>query len=193
MAFFIVALVPALAACRAPSHHYKALAAAKTRLPIKAVVWQFNDQTPASADSLTKTGSAWRAPLYMDFLSSALATDLEARLVESARVEVNSSDQLILAEHGTSLYLEGTVEEASWTRSASGQGSYRLKIALSATLARNQAPTLQGFWTKTVYLEEPQRLLPADDMAGVLAQAYGGAVEELGQALAKEQTSEAER
>jgi len=98
-----------------------------------------------------------------------------------------------LAEHGTSLFLEGTVEEASWIRSSSGQGSYRLKIALSATLARNQAPTLQGFWTKTVYLEEPQRLLPADDMAGVLAQAYGGAVEELGQALAKEQTSEAER
>ena len=133
-ALFILALLPALAACRAPSYHYKAPVPAQNRLPMKAVVWQFNDQTPASADSLTKTGSAWRAPLYMDFLSSALATELEARLVESARVEQDSSNQLMLEESGTQLFLEGSVGEASWTRSRSEGGSYRPKLTLNAKI-----------------------------------------------------------
>ena len=92
----------------------------------------------------------------------------------------------MLEESGTQLFLEGSVEEASWTRSRSEGGSYRLKLTLNATFAPKQGPVLQGFWTKTLEVEEPQQELPADDLARVLSQAFSGAVDDLGQALPKE-------
>jgi hypothetical protein len=125
----------------------------------------------------------------MDLLSAALASELQARLAQSARVVEDTTGAHATREeesHGARLFVAGTMQEASWTRPRSGIGSYRLKVALSATLARTNAPDLLGFWTKTVELEQPRRGWPAQELAGMVRKAFSGAVEELAQALAKD-------
>jgi hypothetical protein len=126
----------------------------------------------------------------MKLLSEALAGEMQARLIRS--VEVVEGDSVIGEEaKGTRLLVSGTVEEACWSRSRSGGGSYRLKVALSAAVVRRNAPNLQGFWTKTVEIDEPHRGRAAQDMAAMLAKAFGGAAEELGKALEKQPAAEA--
>jgi len=209
IAFFLLALLPALSGCLGPSFRYEPSAIAEKRLPIRAVVWLFKDETPDAPASrsaspwdsspvfqsnLTRGGSLWRPRLTMDFLSSPMGAALEAQLTESAAVvEPSAGSYPIIEEEskGARLFVEGTVQEASWTHSRSNGGSYRLKVALSATLVRTNAPDLQRFWTKTVELEQPHRGRPAQELAAAVRKAFGGAVEELGKALEQEPAAQA--
>jgi hypothetical protein len=122
----------------------------------------------------------------MDGLSSLLAAELKASLAQSADVAKPVSGRDIIGDEksrGVRLFVNGTVQEASWIRSRSGGGSYRLKVSLSAALAKSDAPDLQEFWAKTIELEAPHRGRPTDDMLGLARKVLDGAVEDMGKAL----------
>lgn len=109
--------------------------------------------------------------------------------MESAEVVEGGNGYLPIQEQesrGARLFVEGAVQEASWIHPRSGGGSYRLKVELSATLVRADAPDLQGFWKKTVEVEEAHGGRPGQDLARVMRKAFGEAVEGLGKALEKE-------
>jgi len=172
------------------------------RLPFKSVVYIFKDETepPASqgADvfetNLTRGGSPWRPRLTMDTLSAALAAELGARVTDSAEVrEVIGGEYNYTEEEsqGARLFVQGTVQEATWIRSLNGGGSYRLKMVLSGFLARKAPPGLMGFWGKNVEVEEPHSGRPGDDLARMVRKAMSDAAEDMGKALQKGPAAEA--
>jgi hypothetical protein len=163
------------------------------------VVWVFKDETPDSKGppdleiNLAKDGSRWRPRLSMESLSQALAGEIEARLTDSADVVLDTIGDYPSSElpEGTRLFVAGTVEQAVWTHTRKDNGSYRLKLALWATLVRPRSHNLQGFWTKTVEVEEPHRGKPKDDLERAVHKAFSAAVDDLSKALEKGPAAEA--
>lgn len=190
-------------------YHYEPSATAEKRLPFRAVVWVFKDDTPDSPGGrslsqkdgspliwscLTRSESPWRPRLTMEFLSSAMAAEVRARLMQTADVKEGGNGFYPIVDEeakGARLFVEGTVQKATWTRSRVGGGIYRLTIDLSATVVRTDAPNLERFWTKTVDVIDPQIGHPMESMTWVLRGAFVNAVADLGEALAKGPAAEA--
>jgi hypothetical protein len=142
IALFILGLLPTLSGCLERPYPYKPPEAAEKRLPFRAVVWVFKDETPdvpggLSApqkdgprviwSNLTRSASPWRPRLTMDYLSSAMAAEIQARLMQTADVVAGDSYGFypIVEEEakGARLFVEGTVQQASWTPAGAATAS----------------------------------------------------------------------
>jgi single-stranded DNA-binding protein len=132
----------------------------------------------------------------MERLSAALASELQARLAETAEVGEEVEGARNIQERksqGARLFVEGTVQQAAWTRPDSGGGDYRIQIELSATLAKEDGTDIQDFWTKTVELEEPHRGWPAQELAWAVHKGFSEAVDELGKKVETELATAAQQ
>jgi hypothetical protein len=205
ISLLFLALAAAFSGCGEPPFHYEPPFMVTDRHPFNAVVWVFKDESPEAPAfaihspedgsavynfSLTRGGSAWRPQLSMERLSAALAAEIQAKVTETAEVREDAGGTVEAEAQGTKLFVEGTVQEASWKRTKSGGGTFHLKIDLAATVARPNASDLH-FWNRTVEIDVPHLQHAGPELAAALRSAFDDAVDSLGQELDEEQQAEA--
>lgn len=173
-------------------------------LPFKALVWRLEDKTPDTPGkrtisdldgkvilqtNLTRGGSAWRSPLSMMGLSKALAAEVRAKLADTVLVSDEPSwahSSFEYEAQGARLFIAGEVDEASWTRTWTTPGSYKLKVRFSASLTQPAAPAIEGFWKKELEAEVKHEGWPSEDLDAALAKIIPVAVDDLAKAMTKE-------